>query len=172
MAPLGAKWTSIAGLIILSIMSSARGSGRKVCASALLRGLVGLLVIHAGVAPALSWGAMAVGTTGNFAKDGFAFGAAVNQPSEDSAKSSALDTCGKYQGAPKMAAACGVVSTFHGQCFALAFDPQAGTPGVGWAIAADQASAQQQALANCQATAGAERRPFCKLGQSACDAHD
>jgi hypothetical protein len=114
-------------------------------------------------------GAIAIGASGNFAKDGFAFGAAINKASTDEASQAALETCRKYEGAPEMAKLCRVAFTFKHECYALSFDPDAGTPGVGWAIAADKATAEDRAQKNCQVAAGAERRQFCKVNQSYCD---
>jgi hypothetical protein len=114
-------------------------------------------------------GAIAIGASGDFAKDGFAFGAAINKASGDEAAEQALATCRKYEGAPKMAAICQVVFKFSHECYALSFDPDAGTPGVGWAIAGDKETAEDRALKNCQVTAGPNRRQFCKVNQSFCD---
>jgi hypothetical protein len=117
----------------------------------------------------LAEGAIAIGASGDFAKDGFAFGASINKTSADDAGEQALATCRKYEGAPKMAAICKVVFHFSHECYALSFDPKAGTPGVGWAIAADKETAEERALKNCQVTAGQDRRDFCKINQSYCD---
>ena len=114
-------------------------------------------------------GAIAIGASGDFAKDGFAFGASINKASADEAGQAALETCRKYQDAPKMAAICKVVFNFSHECYALSFDPEPGTPGVGWAIAADKATAEDRALKNCQVTAGPDRQQFCKVNQSFCD---
>lgn len=119
-----------------------------------------------------AWGAIAVGQSGNIAQDGFAFGGAINKPTENDAKTSAVETCKKFQGAPKMAALCAVISSFHGQCYSMAEDPQAGTPGAGWAVAADQATAASQALDACKQTAGANRVQFCVTRETFCDTHD
>ena len=118
---------------------------------------------------ALAEGAIAIGASGDFARDGFAFGASINKTSADDAGQQALATCRKYEGAPKMAAICKVVFHFSHECYALSFDPKAGTPGVGWAIAADKETAEERALKNCQVTAGPDRRDFCKINQSFCD---
>jgi hypothetical protein len=144
----------------------------KVWRRAIVVGIVSFLVGHASVERALAWGAIAVGTSGNLANDGFAFGGAINKPSEDDANAGALDTCHKYQGAPKMTSLCKVIKTFRNQCYSLAFDPQPGMPGTGWAIAAGKSSAELQAMANCQATAGRNRRQFCKINQTYCDSED
>lgn len=122
--------------------------------------------------PSAAEGALAVGSTGNIAKDGFAFGGSINLPTKEAAAAQALATCHNFTGAPKMAALCQTVATFTRQCYALAFDPKAGTPGTGWAIAADAQKADNQALAKCRATAGADRRKFCKIDQTYCDTHD
>jgi Domain of unknown function (DUF4189) len=140
---------------------------RRILAGAVLCGAV-----HAVPPAALGEGAIAIGASGNFAKDGFAFGAAVNKASADEAKEQAMATCKKYEGAPKMAAICRVVMTFSQECYALSFDPKAGTPGVGWAISDDKVKAEERAQKNCEVTAGPGRRDFCKVNQSFCDTHN
>lgn len=118
---------------------------------------------------AFAEGAIAIGASGNFSKDGFAFGAAINKSTADEASEQALATCRKYQGAPKMAEICQVVFRFSHECYALSFDPDAGTPGVGWAIAGNKETAEDRSLKNCQVTAGPGRREHCKVSQSFCD---
>jgi hypothetical protein len=71
-----------------------------------------------------------------------------------------------------MAAICRVVLTFSRECYALSFDPKPGTPGVGWAISDDKVKAEERAQKNCEVSAGAGRRDFCKINQSYCDTHD
>ena len=129
-------------------------------------------VVHAVTPAALAEGAIAIGSSGNFAKDGFAFGGAINKASTEEASQQALATCKKYEGAPKMAEICKVFFTFSRECYALAFDPKPGTPGVGWAISDDKMKAEERAQKNCEVTAGAGRRDFCKINQSYCDTHD
>jgi len=41
---------------------------------------------------------------------------------------------------------CEVIQDFKNQCVAVAMDPQAGTPGVGWSVAPDLHTAEAQAL--------------------------
>jgi hypothetical protein len=134
--------------------------------------LAGAAMVAALHGTALAEGAIAIGATGNFAKDGFAFGGAIDKPTTAAASDQALATCHKYTGAPKMAAICRLVLTFSRECYALSYDPKAGTPGVGWAIAADKPTAEERAQKNCEATAGPGRRDFCKVNQSYCDTHD
>jgi hypothetical protein len=119
---------------------------------------------------ALAEGAIAIGASGDFAKDGFAFGASINKTSADDAGEQALATCRKYEGAPKMAAICKVVFHFSHECYALSFDPKAGTPGVGWAIAADKETAEARAIEHCKLTAGPDRAQYCEMSESNCDA--
>ena len=138
----------------------------------ILVGAVLCAAMHAVTPVALAEGAIAMGSSGNFAKEGFAFGGAINKASTEEASRQALETCRKYEGAPKMAAICRVVMTFSRECYALSFDPKPGTPGVGWAIADDKVKAEERAQKNCEVTAGAGRRDFCKINQSYCDTHD
>ena len=112
-------------------------------------------------------GAMALGVTGNITKDGYAIGINVNSSSEAEARDAALKYC-KSHGGDAARAKCEIFATFHGQCAAEAEDPQAGTPGAGWAIAADKAAAEKMAMTNCLATAG-DRGSFCKVVTSVCD---
>jgi len=116
-------------------------------------------------------GALAIGSTGNVTKDGIAYGGAYNHPNRQSAIDAALSTCRKWK-APKAAARCELVATFTRECYAVANDPKAGTPGTGWATGGDKETAGQRALAACRATAGRNRRDFCVVDQSNCDVND
>ena len=142
------------------------------------RGVLGLClclaVITATPREAPAEGALAVGVTGNVGADGVAVGGAYDSPTRDAAIATALDTCRKQPNIPKAVAQCKLVGTFTKQCYAAAFDPKSGTPGAGWAIGADTATAKKQALAKCQATAGAARTKYCKVDASitACDKHN
>ncbi len=138
----------------------------------ILTGAVLCMAVPVVTSAALAEGAIAIGASGNFAKDGFAFGASINKANTEEANQQALETCKKYTGAPKMASICRVVMTFSQECYALAFDPKAGTPGVGWAISDDKVRAEERAQKNCEVTAGPGRRDFCKVSQSACDTHN
>jgi hypothetical protein len=116
-------------------------------------------------------GALAVGRPANVAKDGFVYGYTTKKASPDEARKLALELCRK-PGETKSSVAiplCKLVATFHDQCVAVAEDPQAGTPGVGWAIANNLRKAESEALAKCEATAGPGRRAACKIDHSQCD---
>ena len=112
-------------------------------------------------------GAMALGVTGNITKDGYAIGINVNSGSEAEARDSALKYCQSH-GSDVARAKCEIFATFRDQCAAEAEDPQPGTPGAGWAVAADKAAAEKMAMMNCLATAG-DRGSFCKVVTSVCD---
>jgi hypothetical protein len=127
------------------------------------------LLIAGGLSPAAADGAITVGTTSNVVKDGVAFGTAINYESDAEARKRAIEFCHKFKGAPKAAAECMVAASFKDECYAIAMDPKAGTPGVGWAIAATKAIAEERAIAGCQVMAGRGRRGFCKIEESKCD---
>jgi len=112
-------------------------------------------------------GAMALGVTGNITRDGYAIGIDVNSGSEADAREAALKYC-RSHGSDVARAKCTIFATFRDQCAAEAEDPDAGTPGAGWAIAADKAAAENMAMINCLATAG-DRGSFCKVVTSVCD---
>ncbi len=129
--------------------------------------LIGVVAVAS--SPGRADGALAVGSTADVAKDGIAIGTSINYKSADEALEAALKRCRDYKPAPKAAAQCRSVGTFRGECYAVSFDPKAGTPGAGWAIAGTKALAEERALANCQITAGEGRRDFCRIEESKCD---
>jgi hypothetical protein len=125
------------------------------------------LFIAAWPQSAAAEGAMALGVTGNITKDGYAIGINVNSSSEGDASDAALKYCQSH-GSDVARAKCEIFATFSNQCAAEAEDPQPGTPGAGWAIAADKSAAEKMAMTNCLATAG-DRGSFCKVVTSVCD---
>jgi Domain of unknown function (DUF4189) len=134
-------------------------------------GCVIAMVAMAAVAssPAGADGALAVGSTGDVAKDGIAVGTSINYKTASEAEQASLKRCRDYKPAPKAAAQCRSVGTFRGECYAVSFDPKEGTPGAGWAIASTKALAEERPIANCQITAGDGRRDFCRIEESKCD---
>src|ERR1700744_674293 len=117
-------------------------------------------------------GARPVGVPKDVAKQGFAYAYSTDKPDSNAARAEALDTCRK-PGDNKSETArglCSVVGTFTKQCVAVAMDPASGTPGVGWAIAYSLKAAESAAIAQCRATAGADRRSYCKVDHSRCEA--
>jgi hypothetical protein len=120
--------------------------------------------------PAVAEGALAIGLPSDVAKDGIALGWNTNSPTAAEARQKALAGCRDVKNSTDAARAlCKIVGTFHDQCVAGAEDPDAGTPGVGWAVAADKNAAEQQALAMCQAKSPPARRAACKVMTSGCD---
>ncbi len=128
-----------------------------------------------GPKPSAAEGAVAIASTGDVKRDGISIGAAVNRPTKETAIAEAIKQCHEYadEHAPRITGLCKIVKTFRRQCFADAYDPKTGTPGAGWAIGSGRAAAEASALAACEATAGADRRGFCKgSGNTICDTHD
>jgi hypothetical protein len=115
-------------------------------------------------------GALAVGLPRDVTKDGIALGYSNNAATADEAREQALAKCRAVKDSTDAARGlCRIVSDYHDQCVAGAEDPEAGTPGVGWAVAADKDTAEQQALAMCQTKSPPARRAACKVMTSGCD---
>jgi hypothetical protein len=113
-------------------------------------------------------GALAVGSTGDVVRDGVAFGMVVDEP-KATAAATALERCRTFK-ARAAAERCSVVATFSsGECFAVAYDPKPGTPGAGWGIGPDQATANGKAIAMCEETAGPGRKGYCRVESAGCD---
>lgn len=133
-------------------------------------GCLVLIAALAAPAPALSEGAIAVGMPADVGKEGVAFGWVINSRSRQDAERESLKQCHDFQDAPKSTRAlCTVMRTFKNECFAIALDPEPGTPGVGWAVLPSKAAADSKAMADCRATAGRSRESFCKVTSSRCD---
>src|ERR1700730_565246 len=113
-------------------------------------------------------GALAVALPPDVVKQGFAYGYVTDYPSINEADAQALKKC-RDTTIAGVRPLCTVIQDFKNQCVAVAMDPQAGTPGVGWGIAADLRSAEAQALSKCQDTAGPGRRAACVVDHSSCD---
>jgi hypothetical protein len=127
--------------------------------------LIATLVLP--VAPGWSKGSVAIGLPGNVAKGGVAVGVSYNYTSDQTADAEALKKC---QDAPDaMRPLCKVDTHFENQCFAMAMDPQPGTYGVGYKVAATQHDADISALANCQRSSTANRSQYCQITYRTCD---
>ena len=135
-------------------------------------GAIVVLVALAALSPrsAPAEGAVALGITGDIAADGYSIGINVNSATAQEARDSALDWC-RSHGSKVTTAKCQVLVSFHHQCAAEAQDPKPGTPGAGWAIAADKDTAEKMAMTTCFATAGKDRIGECKIVSSVCDAN-
>jgi len=113
-------------------------------------------------------GALAVGLPPDVVKQGFAYGYVTDYPDPNQADAQALKKC-RDTTIAGVRPLCEVIQDFKNQCVAVAMDPQAGTPGVGWAVAGDLLSAERQALGKCMDTAGPSRRAACVVDHSGCD---
>ena len=118
--------------------------------------------------PVRADGALAVGSTGDVVKFGIAFGMVVDEPKEKVAEM-ALEHCRAFKASRAANTACEVKATFSRQCYAVALDPQSGTPGAGWGVGQDQIEANDKAMTMCEATAGLVRRAFCQVQAAGCD---
>lgn len=130
-----------------------------------------LLLMSLGIlrpSSAAAEGALALGITGDIAKDGYSIGINVNSKTAQDARDSALNWC-KTHGAKQTEDKCQIVTTFRNQCAAEAQDPKPGTPGAGWALAPDKDTAEKMAMTTCLATAGKTRLDQCKVVSSICD---
>jgi hypothetical protein len=142
--------------------------------------LCALAAILAASDRANSTGAIAEGIAPGGVARGYSYAINGNSANADAAGASALAACkkGPEQLASgsrpdanfaKAQARCAVVTTFTNKCAATALDPKDGTPGAGWAIGDTQKQADDEALARCRSTAGADRRDFCKVITQKCD---
>jgi hypothetical protein len=132
--------------------------------------VIAAAVLFAPQHPAQAMAAFAAGIPDNISSRGVAVGAGYNYSTRDGAEARALKECLTQQDAPPdTRALCKVVSEFDNQCLAVSMDPQAGTPGFGWAVANTEDDAKTQALANCRQTAGADRVGACVVSLTDCD---
>ena len=117
-------------------------------------------------------GAFAAGIPDNVSTQGVAVGAGYNYSTREGAEGRAMQECQKQQDAPaETRALCKVIAYFDNECVAVSMDPQPGTPGFGWAVGADAAAANDQALQNCRQSAGADRVQYCVISLTDCDTH-
>jgi hypothetical protein len=122
--------------------------------------------------PSFAAGALAAGVPADVAKGGFTYGYSNNNADSNQAEAKALNACRTTKDATadaNLRSLCKVIQDYSNRCVAVAMDPAAGTPGVGWAIADDLLSAERQALNQCMATAGPTRRAACVVDHSSCD---
>ena len=113
-------------------------------------------------------GAIAIALPPDVVKQGFAYGYVTDYGDANQADVQALKKCRDttIEGVRPL---CTVIQDFKNQCVAVAMDPAAGTPGVGWSVAPDLHAAEAQALSKCEDTAGPGRRAACVVDHSSCD---
>lgn len=120
--------------------------------------------------PAYSFGAVAVAEPSDVSKDGYSSGISYNFRTTVEAEERAQRECATTADAPaETRKLCKVVRTFENQCVAVALDPQAGTPGAGWALGETLVVARRNALERCEETAGSDRRGECRITAEGCD---
>ena len=125
-----------------------------------------------GPSQSMAAGALAIGLPQDVAKGGFTYGYSNNNADANHAEFKALDACRSTKDAIKdtnLRSLCKVIADYSNKCVAVAMDPAAGTPGVGWAVANDLMSAERQALGKCENTAGPGRAAACVVDHSSCD---
>jgi hypothetical protein len=125
-----------------------------------------------GPSQSMAAGALAAGVPADVAKGGFTYGYSNNNTDTNQAEAKALNACRTTKDATtdaNLRSLCKVLQDYSNQCVAVAMDPAAGTPGVGWAVAGDLLSAERQALGKCMDTAGPSRRAACVVDHSGCD---
>jgi hypothetical protein len=115
-------------------------------------------------------GALAVGLPGDVGRQGLAMGWAFNYPTKERAQAEALKRCRGYQDAPQSTKdLCRIVESFRRSCLAVAWDPENGTTGVGWAVDRHQKEAEDLAMDGCMETSDKKRREFCRVSVTRCD---
>jgi hypothetical protein len=103
---------------------------------------------------------------------GFTYGYSVDNETTPRARDKALNACRTTKDAAKSAKLCRyckVIEVFSRKCVAVAMDPAPGTPVIGWAVAEDLRTAEQEALSRCEDTARRGRRAACVVDHSGCD---
>lgn len=122
------------------------------------------------VPSAHSAGAVAIAEPADVTADGYAAGISYRHKTQAEAEDRAMRECQSVEEAPPSTRKlCKIVRSFEDQCTAVALDPQAGTPGAGWAVADTLANARGEALRRCEATAGAARQGECRVTAEGCD---
>lgn len=114
--------------------------------------------------------ALAVGLPADVAKQGLAIGWALNHATKEAAQAEALRRCRDFRDAPQATRdLCRVVESFDDRCVAVALDPDAGTTGVGWAVASKQDVAEDAAMDDCMESSTQKRRNSCRITLARCD---
>jgi hypothetical protein len=115
--------------------------------------------------------ALALGLPADVAKQGLAVGWAINQASRKAAEAEALRRCRELQEAPQATRdLCRIVESFNDRCLAVAVEPEAGTTGIGWAVAKDRDAAEEAAMEDCAENSSRKRGKACRVELVRCDA--
>lgn len=124
-----------------------------------------LAVTLAAATSASAHGALAIGgNTADAATKGIAVGYATNFNTTAEAEAEALKHCFAYTGAPaETVALCKLVRSFSHEVLVVALDPGPSTPGFGWSIDANMATAERNAMDQCKASSPEDRKSFCEV---------
>ena len=129
-----------------------------------------MLAVSGLTSPTFAAGAVAIAEPADVAADGYAAGIAYRHKTQTEAEERAIRECISVEDAPAATRKlCRIVRTFENQCAAVALDPQAGTPGAGWAVGDTLADARSEAVKRCEATAGSARQGECRVTAEGCD---
>ena len=134
--------------------------------------ILGLAATLAATGPAFAYGALAIGgNTAEAATKGIAVGYSHDYASQAEADQLAVKQCLAYTGAPaETVAKCKLVRSFSHAWLVVALDPAPSTPGFGWSIDADKATAERNAMDQCKASSPDDRKAYCEIGSEASDA--
>jgi len=126
--------------------------------------LVGFVIL-ATSSPAGAYGAIAIGgNTADAATKGIAVGITKDYGTAAEAEVAAVQKCLAFTAAPsETVAKCKVVQSFSHEWVVVALDPGESTPGFGWSIDADKATAERNAMSQCKASSPDDRKPFCQV---------
>jgi len=124
-----------------------------------------LAAMLAATSSAGAYGAIAIGgNTADAATKGIAVGITKDYGTAAEAEEAAVKKCLAFTAAPaETVAKCKVVQSFSHEWVVVALDPGDSTPGFGWSIDADKASAERNAMSQCKASSPDDRKPFCKI---------
>jgi hypothetical protein len=134
--------------------------------------LIGAAILATETA-ASAHGALAIGgAIAKVAENGIAVGVSVDHQTPAEARTAALERCRAFQGSKpeETTAHCAVVAEFSHKWAAVVLDSKPNTPGFGWSIDADKATAERKAMEQCKATSPADRKAFCASAGAVQDA--
>ena len=129
-------------------------------------------VIGLVIATSSAWaiGSVAIGLPADVAEGGFAMGVTSNFAAVGDADAEALKQCLNFMDAPDSTRAlCKIHTHFTNQCFAMAMDPEPGTYGFGYKVAASQKLADTAAMNDCKNTSSSGRKDYCQVSYRGCD---
>lgn len=161
-------------MLVLHGSSHTGESGFQLGEAVMWRAVVCGVMIFCGVVGSQSTvqahGALALGIPADIGQSGVAVGYAANSPTPERAMERAMARCRDEKNAPAdTRALCKVYARFSHRCFAIALDPENGTPGFGWAVEATLEVARANAVGECRRVSSEDRKPHCNVAAEYCD---